>query len=441
MPATATRETIGHVSSALSAGDDRYVLLREVLVPFRAHLPGRPGEFFRLSNACPSADSCWVVGTRDIDHFGFNRFAGCSSYEEIRAGFPRYRKAHPRSNIVPSPPETIFAEVKVLLADSGKLLHAALTRQPVYPQRARILLPLPGQSRIWAFIAAGVLNSAWGHAFYDLFFEQHPKARRNNDSVNLKALLDMPLAARGQNRSILEQVAELTHQLTVLGEARLDCRREWTDETVSVRQRLAWAIREALGVTEDEERKLLARVHQLNLPDAPPPNTLLHRPIPQKLVLQLVTENASPEERRRQLLWQIQANQGPRQALGEEWLWSPNRISRISLSAEDSKRQPRAYNGGKGDRSLPHPELTIIRDPLRCGGCPTVGPTRIRVHDIVSCFQQYDRDVDRLLVEYPNWTREQVEASLEYYRENKEEIDEILRAKRARRAARLATAS
>lgn len=87
---------------------------------------------------------------------------------------------------------------------------------------------------------------------------------------------------------------------------------------------------------------------------------------------------------------------------------------------------------------MPRPELAITKDPLRCAGKPTVGPTRITVHDIVANYQQYGGNLVKLREDYPNWTLDQINAALDYYLEHREEIDDILRTRRESFAARAA---
>jgi uncharacterized protein (DUF433 family) len=76
------------------------------------------------------------------------------------------------------------------------------------------------------------------------------------------------------------------------------------------------------------------------------------------------------------------------------------------------------------------PTIEIIRDPEVRGGAPTLGGTRMAVHDIVSHVQRDSGDVQRVVEDFPHLTVEVIEAVLIWYRDHQEEIDEILRQQR-----------
>ncbi len=73
------------------------------------------------------------------------------------------------------------------------------------------------------------------------------------------------------------------------------------------------------------------------------------------------------------------------------------------------------------------PELEIVRKPGRCSGRPTVGPTRITVHDIIGLLKLYDWNVEKMIqYEAPVANREQIDAAVSYFRQNTDEIEAIL---------------
>jgi uncharacterized protein (DUF433 family) len=76
------------------------------------------------------------------------------------------------------------------------------------------------------------------------------------------------------------------------------------------------------------------------------------------------------------------------------------------------------------------PIIEIVRDPETCGGDPRIAGTRMPVHDIVSYWQLYRGDVQRIVDDFPYFTVEQIQAVLDWYHEHREEIDEILRQRR-----------
>ena len=84
------------------------------------------------------------------------------------------------------------------------------------------------------------------------------------------------------------------------------------------------------------------------------------------------------------------------------------------------------------------PVIEIERNPKRCGGNPTLAGTRTTVHDIVANVELYDGDIERMVEDFPHLTVGTVEAIMAWYREHKDEIDDILRRRRGRYERRLA---
>lgn len=75
-------------------------------------------------------------------------------------------------------------------------------------------------------------------------------------------------------------------------------------------------------------------------------------------------------------------------------------------------------------------ELQIVHKPGRCGGDPTVGETRICVHNIVQDVEQYG-SIEAVMADYPHRTRPIIEAALAYYAEHPAEIEAIWAANEA----------
>jgi uncharacterized protein (DUF433 family) len=70
------------------------------------------------------------------------------------------------------------------------------------------------------------------------------------------------------------------------------------------------------------------------------------------------------------------------------------------------------------------------------GGFPVIAPTRIAVRLVVEAVRECD-DVDQVVEAFPQLTREQIQAALDYYGEHPERIDQdIERNARALRAIR-----
>jgi len=70
------------------------------------------------------------------------------------------------------------------------------------------------------------------------------------------------------------------------------------------------------------------------------------------------------------------------------------------------------------------------------GGYPVVAPTRIAVRLIVDAFRETG-DLEEVVEAFPQLSREQVQAALDYYRDHPERVDEdIERNERALHAIR-----
>lgn len=74
----------------------------------------------------------------------------------------------------------------------------------------------------------------------------------------------------------------------------------------------------------------------------------------------------------------------------------------------------------------------IVRTEGIVGGRPRIDGTRISVAHIVAYYQVLldDMIIQQLLNAFPHLTETQVWAALEYYRDHREEIDEVLRENR-----------
>ena len=70
-----------------------------------------------------------------------------------------------------------------------------------------------------------------------------------------------------------------------------------------------------------------------------------------------------------------------------------------------------------------HVEVT----PGVCGGKPRIAGTRIRVQDVVVLTEQ-GQSPDEIVMGYPHITLADVYAALAYYHDNREEIDQQMKA-------------
>jgi uncharacterized protein (DUF433 family) len=68
-----------------------------------------------------------------------------------------------------------------------------------------------------------------------------------------------------------------------------------------------------------------------------------------------------------------------------------------------------------------------VETPGVCGGYPRVWNTRIRVGLIVEAYRQVGEDFERTAEVYPQLTREQIRAALDYYCSHPARVDEDIK--------------
>ncbi|MFH1622248.1 MAG: DUF433 domain-containing protein [Candidatus Omnitrophota bacterium] len=104
----------------------------------------------------------------------------------------------------------------------------------------------------------------------------------------------------------------------------------------------------------------------------------------------------------------------------------------ISSSAE-------GYYGSSVDTSIEESffrRLMIIKNTEICGGQATIMGTRICVSNIIELVHtlnldlEKDTTIERIISEYPFLNAQQINAALEYYYENKDEIDNFINQER-----------
>ncbi|NQS89175.1 DUF433 domain-containing protein [Patescibacteria group bacterium] len=71
--------------------------------------------------------------------------------------------------------------------------------------------------------------------------------------------------------------------------------------------------------------------------------------------------------------------------------------------------------------------LLIIRNPEICNDRPIILDTRIAVSNIVELHHLLGWDIQKIREEYPYLSEQQIIATLEYYEQNTQEIDEYLK--------------
>ena len=70
--------------------------------------------------------------------------------------------------------------------------------------------------------------------------------------------------------------------------------------------------------------------------------------------------------------------------------------------------------------------LLIGKHPAICDGDPIIIGSRISVANIIEKIDRLGDDLEKVLADYPHLSKDHIEACLEYYADNKREIDKIL---------------
>lgn len=167
-------------------------------------------------------DDCLVVRQRNIRPFHLAGALSWVSYEAVRRAF---ESGEGRSHNSPWARTTVFAPVRVVLAEHPRL-RALLSYEPIYPWRGKVGTPRPGVPLWLAYAAVGVLNSSSGQRAYEAELAQLG-LQSSESGVALSALERIPVARVGYHPQDLRDVAALVHGIGTLYEAQADCGRSF----------------------------------------------------------------------------------------------------------------------------------------------------------------------------------------------------------------------
>ncbi|MDQ2733325.1 MAG: hypothetical protein M3Y56_16875, partial [Armatimonadota bacterium] len=206
---------------------DQFILLGDVLDIHRAHFPGSGVASHPERNG---SYDCRLVSQEEIQPFRIEGPERWADYRGILQAYDDRRKAGSPSHTAPDAPDSVFATVKVVIAERDEPLRATLTFSPLYPTRGKVALPRPGHSTSLIYAAVAVLNSAVGQALYRQILQQHEGRSRAKDGISAQGLRNLPIAPRDYNPAYLGKVALLTHQMMTLYEAEHHCNRRFPDE-------------------------------------------------------------------------------------------------------------------------------------------------------------------------------------------------------------------
>lgn len=405
--------------------DDDYIRVRDVLTVRRAHKP--PGLVPEAAPDEPVPDLCRLVPAGGVDRYHLQGGAAAVSYRDILSAFQaerhRRREAGGSLHHAPFPDWVVFAPVKLLIKESRPPLRAAVSSEPLYPERAKVAVCAAGTPRVWLFVALAVINSLYGQAFY-LRSLRADHRTPPADGVDRHALGDLPLAHRTTAREYILAAADLAYQVSLLrsAEQALGCR--FAEQIREACRKLGWKVAfDLLMLTDQEAQQLRSELplRQWKLPDDTGEERLLPDPLFSRDIFGITLATGGDDAARR-AWWEQRVNLALSDEVGEAWLMAADEPGPEGQTARSAPQ-----GGPPGTPSVPGAAVAIRRDPRRCGGHPTVGLTRITVHDVISRLRQYGWDRAAMLAgEQPHLAPAQVDAALEYYRLHKDEIDTIL---------------
>jgi uncharacterized protein (DUF433 family) len=414
--------------------DDPYIRVKDVVKFHRAHPPARafldPTTF-----DCQGADCCLVIPSGGVSSYLIDEPVGCVSYRALIEAFQAERldkaRRGKRLRRAPFLAWEVFAPLKLLLADRDRPLRTSATIEPVYPLRAKMGVYRATVPPIWVYVALGVINSAYGNAYYGEDLLQRTGVSHAIDGTNEKALEEIPLAHRDAERRFITAAADLAYQLMTLREAQRALSIDVTRQLESIAIRLSGIIAIDLLKLEDAKADELRRsVRHLNLVDAPQQVqlTLFHSAdeLPTIPPVRLSTTDGTelPKLHR----WEERINSLLSDQVGNAWLWTNSKDYIRFLNGPHPAWDSQDLEEGN---LMSRAELAIVHEPRRCAGRPTVGATRITVHGIISRLKMYDWNKERVLeLGEVIATPEQVDSAIAYYRENTDEIERILEKQR-----------
>jgi hypothetical protein len=242
--------------------DEPFVRIGDILRIRRKNWPPRAGDLVELVEERESLDFCRVVEGEEIEQFRFSGPQRWADFSAIEQAFPRPRISSGNS---PYTRDWVFAPLKVVIRDQDNPIRAVLSYEPVYPKRAKLAVPMPGQSVHRVYAAVGVLNSAIGQAYYRKYLGRP----LSGDSAYAAILRQLPVAHQDHSPDELELAAQLAYQVITLYQAQAECRgRDFWQHILPLKRRLSWAIGRLLRLDEAEEEQLIQSVADLKPEDA-----------------------------------------------------------------------------------------------------------------------------------------------------------------------------
>jgi len=370
----------------LPAGDqDDYIRVKDVLQVRRGHPP--VGGFGELHPEPTGTDDCRVLESKDIQQFHLRPAGRWTKYQQIEAAFAASRLDGRASHIAPYREEFVFSPYKLVVAEAERPLRIAVSTQAVYPARGKLAVLREGISLEWLYLAAGVLNSAFGQALYRrLACEVRGRPSRPSDGVLQKAIEQVPLAHRSSSAALRHEAAQAAYRIATLCELQAATGRDETEIIVRLRQRFLATVSEVLQLSEDDARALLREVADFHLTDDPHG---LFTPLEQLPPMPPLTILTSAE---RGDLAEFR-NAGAKGRLGEAELGEWERLAELedweaALEADlpaTLEISPGLCSESVGEQTYDYYPLGqhIVSAPGVCGGRPTFKGTRIDVRHVV----------------------------------------------------------
>ena len=267
MSAVLQKPTPPQSSTHAASGDDPFVRVANVLVIRRGHPP--VGGVGPRQPEPVSSDCCRVLERQDVQQFHIRDAGGWADYREIKAAFTHAPSEPISSHIAPFSEEFVFAPYKLVIDESERPLRVAVTTRPVYPKKGKLGILQADTPLAWLYLAAGVLNSALGQAYYRREAERLRGHRsKASDGVRQRALERVPLAHRTADVADRVNTAHIAYQIAVLYDVQTSTGRDLSQLLTGLRKRLLAYVDQVLKLPEGQAEELIREVQDLRLPDA-----------------------------------------------------------------------------------------------------------------------------------------------------------------------------
>jgi hypothetical protein len=256
--------------------EDPFVRMEDVLSFHREHWPGRYDALLEPEDSHAADNDTRVVLPDEIRQFYPSGPERWMDYGEILQRFARLRMSGGGTRIAPYKFDAVFADWRIVLAESDRPIRCYLTHEPTYPVRGKLALLKSPWASTSAFVAVAVLNSSIGLALYHEFFEiVKGRPSRSSDGLMKDVLKLLPVKHHDTSPALFHDVARFAYALSMLCAAERDCKEDFSEYIVPIRLRVLHLVSLLLKLTDEQAEYCFATARALNAQDAPSPQLTL----------------------------------------------------------------------------------------------------------------------------------------------------------------------